>query len=65
MKQPWLVGVKLAFALHVSTDKLLGIDPAKEDGRTFDAKFLGKWRELTDKDKKNVYNIVESMATSH
>ena len=57
--------VKLAFALHVSTDELLGINPTKEDGRTFDAKFLGKWRDLTDKEKKNIYNIVDSMAASH
>ena len=52
---------KLAEALHVSVNVLLGTEDAKFDGRGIDSKFWPKWERLSAEDKKAVTKIVDAL----
>jgi transcriptional regulator with XRE-family HTH domain len=52
---------KLAQALKVSVNVLLGTEEPKDDGRTVDAKFWPKWEQLTAEDKKIIIKLTDSL----
>lgn len=52
---------KIARVLNVTADELLGIEPAKLDGRRAEAKFMKNWQRLPEDQRKQVAKLVETM----
>jgi transcriptional regulator with XRE-family HTH domain len=62
--------IKLAQALHITTDELLGMKPVKRDRHQLEPELRGLWKKLQqvtslpDRDQRAVIRLINSLASN-